>query len=218
MAFAAAVPLIVSGISALGSYLSGKNKQTQEQNSTVNDTTTSTPTYDPRLLSARDTMLDFYNNRLNDNQGWMTGYTGKGMRDINRSADLKTQIIQNILAARGLSSSPIGAALAAKQEDDRMRQQVEFMSQIPLLSRQLQTTDADSFAKYIATLPTGQTQRTVGSRTGTGYSSGSTAGAIGSGINNGASAFLAAMRYFNPQTPQQGGFDNFQNLSGNYGG
>lgn len=216
MAFAAAVPLIVGGLSALGSWLSGRNKQTQSQTSTVNDTTVSTPTYDPELLSARDTMLDFYNNRLRDNQGWMTGYAGQGMRNINRSADLKTQTIQNILAARGLSSSPVGAALAAKQEDDRMRQQVEFMSQIPLLGRQLQATDADSFAKFIATLPVGSTQNTTGTRTGTGYTGNSASGAAGSALSNGAAAFLAAMRYFNP--PQQGGFDSFQNLSGNYGG
>ena len=215
MAAAAAVPLIISGISALGSWLSGKNKQTQE--STVNDTTTSSPTYDPALLNSRNQMLDFYSNRLQGgDQGFMTGYTGQGMRDINRTSDLKTQALNNILAARGLSSSGVGAGLAAKQEDDRMKQQVDFMSQIPLLARQLQTTDADAFSKYIVSLPTGQTQTRTGTTTGTAY--GSNAGAAGSATSNGAAAFLAAMRYFNPTTPQSGGSNNFQNLYGNYGG
>lgn len=190
---AMAVPLIVSGISALGSYLSGKNKNSQ--NSTDNTTTTSTPTYDPAQLSARNKMLDFYTNRLQDgNQGFMTGFQGQGMRDINRSSDLKTQTINNILAARGLSSSGVGAGLAAQQEDNRMKQQVDFMSQIPLMARQLQTTDADAFSKFIASLPTGQTQNSTGTRTGTAY--GSTEGAIGSGVNNGTAAFLAAMRLY----------------------
>jgi len=189
---AVAVPLIVSGISALGSYLSGKNKQTQ--NSTVNDTTSSSPTYDPQQLDARNKMLDFYTNRLQDNQGWMTGYAGQGMRDINRVSDLRTQAIDNILATRGLSSSPAGAGLAAQGEDTRMKQQVDFMSQLPLLGRQLQTTDADAFAKFIASLPTGNTQTRQGTTTGSAY--GSTAGAVGSGVNNGTAAFLAAMRLY----------------------
>jgi hypothetical protein len=197
MAFAAAIPLIVSGISALGSYLSGKNKQTQNQNQTYNNT--STPVYDPEQLNARNRMMDFYTNRLDSgNQGFMTGYTGQGMRDINRSSDLKTQTINNILAARGLSSSPVGAGLAMRQEDDRMKQQVDFMSTIPLLARQLQTTDADAFTRFLTSLPTGTQQS--GTSTGQGTSYGSTAGAVGSGIDNGLAMFLAAMKYYNPKS------------------
>jgi len=187
-------PAIMAGASALGSILGGKNKQTQNQTSTYSNTTT--PEYDPQALSARNTILDKYLSRINGSQGYMTGYTGQGMRKINQGADIKSQALNSILAARGLSSSPVGAALAAKGEDDRMKQLTDFYSSIPLLQRQMEGEDLGQFGQFVSSIPVGQTQ--TGTSTGANTNQGSTAGALGNGLTNGISAYLLA-KYYNGQ-------------------
>ena len=138
---AAAIPFILSGLSALSGYLSGKNKQTQSTDSSINETNTTTPNYDPLALSGRNTVLQTYMDRLKNPTGFMTGYTGQGMRKINQGADVRRSSLENILAARGLSASPVSASLLDRGEGDRISQLTDFYSQIPLLQRQLQDAD-----------------------------------------------------------------------------
>ena len=191
MPFPLAIPLILGGVSALGSYLSGKNKNTQTQDQSYSNETT--PVYDPQALSARNTILDKYLARINNTQGFMTGYTGQGMRKINEGADIRSQALGNILAARGLSASPISAALETQGEDNRLKQLTEFYSSIPLLQRQMEGEDLGQASQFVSSIPVGQKQ--VGTGVNQGTTQGSTAGALGSGLTNGISAFLLS-KYF----------------------
>lgn len=200
MSWAPLIPLIMAGGSALSSWLG--NRGNKKQDSVIDETSTSTPTYDPQALAARNAVLDAYKKRMGNYQGFLTGYTGQGMRKINRGADIRTQALQNTLAARGLGSSPIAAALESQGEDDRIQQLVDFYSNVPLVGRQMESEDLSGLGQFVASLPTGQTTTRKGTTTGTAY--GSTSNALGSALGSGISTYLLA-KYYGDKSLNPGG-------------
>jgi hypothetical protein len=182
------------GASALASYLSGRKKK-QEEAQTEDLTTTTTPNLSPEILSARQKVLDTYTNRLGNNEGYLTGYTGQGLRKINRAGDLQQEALQNTLAARGLSSSPVSAALSAKADSDRFAQSIDFQNTIPLLNRQLTTEDLTGLSGIVASAPYGSTSVRKGatSRVTTG---GSNAEGAEQGISSGMSIAALLNKYY----------------------
>lgn len=189
------IPLVLAGASALSSYLAKRGKNKQESTSTRNETDVSTPEYDPALWGARNTLLNQYLNRLKGGQGWLTGVTGQGLRDINRASDIRSKSLSNILSARGLSSSPVAANLMGGLEGERLSKQVDFLGQIPLMARQAEGEDMNALAQYIASLPKGMRTSTQGSYTGNQASYGSPMAAVGQAGGDAVSAFLMAQKY-----------------------
>ena len=181
------INLAIAGASALASLLGGRNKSSTS--STQDMTQTTNPVLDPEIKDARSTVLDKYLARLGDQGGYMSAFTGQGMKTINRTGDLKRTALENILAARGLGSSPAAAALLAKQESDVWGQQTDFLNQLPLVSRQLQNEDLTGLSSVIAASPYGQTSTSRGTSTGTGQPM-NWSGAVGSGIENSIAAYL----------------------------
>lgn len=176
----AAAPYIISGLSALSGLFGQKSKQ--QQGGTINETTSSMPQYDPQAWGARNFTLDELMNRLTNRTGYLTAYTGQGLRNINQGADVRGKALQSILAARGLGGSPVGANLMAGQESGRIGEQVNFLNQIPMLNYQMQGQDLGQLASFIQGLPVGQTQTRTGTSAGT-YT-GTQGGGIGGGITN----------------------------------
>lgn len=187
------INLALMGAGALASFLSGRKKN--QQQGIVDETSTSTPNLDPEVKNARSTVLDQYLQRLNGNQGYMTGYAGSGMRNINRGAQLNRTALDNILAARGLSGSIAGAGLAARAEDERMKQLIDFQSTLPLVSRQLQSEDLSGLSSVIAQSPYGTTTTRKGTNTTTSNSGGTAAG-LEQGIASGTSIAAMLNKYY----------------------
>ena len=190
------VPALLAGASALGSYLSGRNKQKQDSTSTRDETSVTTPEYDPQLWEGRNTLLQAYLDRLKGGQGWMTGYTGQGLRQINQVGDVRSKALSNILSARGLGSSPVAANLMGGLDSQRLTQQLDFLNEVPLLQRQMEGEDMSGLAQFISSLPKGSRSTTTGTYTGNQASYGSQAGAVGSGMSNAIAAFIKAKELY----------------------
>jgi len=190
------IPLAIAGVTALGSYLSGRDKKKQDTSETSESTSTTTPEYDPQLLGARNTLLQSYLDRMQGGQGWLKGYTGQGLRTINQAGDIRSKTMSNILAARGLSSSPVAANLLSGADNQRLEQQINFLNQVPILGREQEGEDMRGLASYIASLPKGTRSYAKGSNVGQTSAYGSNVGAIGQGLSNAVAAFLKAKQLY----------------------
>lgn len=194
---ALAIPAIMGGISALASWLGNRGNKTSTQ--TKDLTTTETPEYDPQALAGRNAVLDAYLQRMNNYGGYMAGYAGSGMRDINRAGDARSAALASTLAARGLSFSPVGASLAGRNEDTRLSQLTDFASTLPLVQRGLQSEDLQNFGGFISSLPVGRKIREQGTVTGAGTQPASNA--WGDALGQGVSSYLLAKYYGQKNTP-----------------
>jgi hypothetical protein len=119
------------------------------------------------------------------------------MSKITQGAGIRQNTLSNILSARGLNSSPVGASLMDRGEGDRIRQLTDFYSGVPLVADQRQLTNLQGLGEFVSSLPTGMTVNKVGSTssTGTGQTQGSTEGALGSGLSDAVSAYLLSKYY-----------------------
>ena len=159
--FAAAIPLAISGISAL-SGLFANRKQQQQQESTsrqvedINQLTA--PEYDQKTKAMRDILMNQYLDRLGDNQNFFQGYQRQGLSDINRGSDLAGESINNMLASRGLGGTTAGSYAQVANQLNRSGQQNQFLNQIPLLADQRQSNLLEGAAGFFKGLPVGQRQ------------------------------------------------------------
>lgn len=171
MPIAAAIPLAISGISALaGLFGNRKQKQEQQTSSSIDQTTTGSsnqlvnllnaPEYTPEMAAVRDQILNMLMGRVSSSTD-LTGYTTTGLQDINRGSDLKRRTMENVLASRGLSYSPSTAHSVGRVESDRIGEQISFLNQIPLLQRQLQGEDLSALGDFFSRLPVAQRQSGV---------------------------------------------------------
>jgi hypothetical protein len=180
----AAIPFILSGLSALSGFFSGKPKQTtsttdQSGNTSSNSyqtggsTSTTTPNLSPEQLQLLQSLIGRQTQLANQDQD-LSGYKAGGMQQINQGADAQSKIVQNILASRGLSYSPTAATSLAGVQSNRIQQQNQFANGIPLLQRQLKTEDIGKLLDIFKSIPYGST--TTGSNTESSNSSGYTSG------------------------------------------
>lgn len=198
MGFAAAVPAIVAGISALSSWL-GSRKKTTTQESTQDfqgadaSSNTTMPVLTSELQQALSVLMPQLQNNLRNSTD-LRGYQAEGLRNIsNEGLNARAKLAQ-MIAQRGLGNSPAGAALYARQADDEAGKAISFNNSIPLLARQLQGQDLDRLLKVAAILPTGQTTTgfSTSSRTGTATGSNTDPGNQLAGLFSGLGQGLAA--------------------------
>lgn len=147
------------------------NNTSNTQNTTQSGTNTNTPNLSPYQTSLANLftkgLADQYNNDTN-----LTGYTQGGLQTINNEANLNDKILNNTLAARGLSFSPVAATSEEQANLSRLGQGSSFLSQIPLLQRQLKSQALGQAIQGFSALPTGSTQTSNTSGTTTGTSTG----------------------------------------------
>ena len=170
-------PLAIAGVSALGNWLGNRKKTTQQtqtgtQTGSVNtttgfDNTSSTrPDLDPASQSYLDLIRNRYIESLNQDPD-LSGYEATGVQNINRAGDLRSRALSNILTARGLNYSPMGAAALGNVESNRFSDVVNFENQIPLLRDALMRERLAEAGGFFAKMPVGQTQTSSGTTTGT---------------------------------------------------
>lgn len=168
-----ALPWAITGLSGLAGLFGGRSKtQTMSRNEsgtrsgtqTQNFNTQDMPVYTPEMQTILNAILAQYQNRIKTGTD-LSGYQTSGLQNINQAADLKRRVMDNMMASRGLSSSPTAGSALGRIESGRIGEQVNFLNQIPLLQRQLQGEDINNYANFFKSLPVG-TART-GSNTTT---------------------------------------------------
>jgi hypothetical protein len=217
MPFPLLAPLLIAGFSAAAGALGNRgrtNESAQQsdsntdshgsQNSWISDQYNETPTMDPIQGAIRDYLLGQFGNRVKDGTD-LSGYAGQGLRQINQGGDARTRAIQNIMASRGLSFSPIAGKTLAAADSERIGQQVNFANTLPLLKRQMQGEDLAAFANFFRSLPTGKSgnsframdsyQENHGAQHGTGTGTNTQPGNILGGALGGG---LAALPFLFP--------------------
>lgn len=180
--WAAAVPLAISGISALSGLLANRKKQA-EQTSTQTTDTTSAPQYDDKALYMRNMLMDQYLDRMRFNEDMFQGYSNEGLRQINQGNDITSRALENILASRGLSNTSAGVSSQVQNQINRGNQQASFLNSIPLLRDQRQQQNILGAGQFFSSLPyathqTG-TQRSTGTATQPGNALGGMFGSLG---------------------------------------
>jgi hypothetical protein len=173
--FAAAIPLAISGISALAGLLNNRgatNKQTSETNQSQHTDSTSMPQYDPKSLELRNMLINYYLDNMKSNDDVFGGYQREGLGEINRGADSAQHQMENLLASRGIQGPAAGAGLTAPLMAAQ-GQRSSFLNNIPLLRDQRQQDILKSGAGFLSSLPVGQhnvadmtgNSKTVGTQT-----------------------------------------------------
>lgn len=170
---AAAFPLVISGISALQGLLGGRKKTaTQNQNSVTNSSQTqnvdlyNNPILSDEAASGYGAGINALINQLQRGTD-LTGYKAAGLRTLNKQAEMKQKLLQRTLAQRGLSYSPAGAAIEARNADANAGEQFDFLNSIPMLQRQLQSEDATRLVQAASAMPVGNRQTGTTTSTGT---------------------------------------------------
>jgi len=122
---------------------------------TTGTTTTSssvTPTLSPETQQFMTQLMSRYSGMAAPS---LTGYGAQQTASINQSADLQKQAVDNILAARGLSSSPASATAQAGIEQNRLNQITGMKQQLPILQNQLNLANLAGATGFFSTVPKG---------------------------------------------------------------
>jgi hypothetical protein len=94
----------------------------------------------------------------------MTGYGAGQTANINAGANAQTQAVNNIMASRGLATSPVAATSQAGIEQNRINQITQMQQQLPILQQQMNLQNLAQAGGFAASIPYGQTtgQTTTG--------------------------------------------------------
>lgn len=113
---------------------------------------------------AQKALLD----RLTANYSQMTqpvdlrGYQAGGIQDINRSSDLQQEALKNVMAARGVSTSPVAASGAGSVESGRFGAITHFNQGLPLLQTQLNNENLGAATSFLSMVPKTTSTNTEG--------------------------------------------------------
>ena len=145
--------------------------------STTQGVTTTTPTMSPEATSFLQQLTKRYSSLAAPS---LTGYQAQQTAAINANADAQRQAVSNIMATRGLGTSPIAATSLANIESGRLGQITNLNQQIPLLMNQQNLQNLAGAASFFSAIPKGattgttQTQTQAGSGQQTGLQTGQT--------------------------------------------
>jgi len=148
---------IISGLAGLFGGL-GKNQQTQTQNSTTNQSGSQSSATNPIFSELQQRLMQLFTGGAEDfyKQGTDLGpYTSQGLQNIAGQGNQNRQMLDAILAQRGLSHSPAASNQLTMNALNTGNQQSQFLSGIPLLQRQLQQGGLDQLLRTFSAIPTG---------------------------------------------------------------
>ena len=85
----------------------------------------------------------------------LTGYSAQQTSNINANAQAQENAVNNIMASRGLATSPVAATAQAGVEQNRQNQITNMQQQLPLLQNQLNLQNLAGATSLFASLPKG---------------------------------------------------------------
>jgi hypothetical protein len=186
---AAAVPAVISGISALAGLFGGRGG-TSTSKSSYDDTSTATPNFTPQQLQLISYLMPQLIQRMRDEDvnANAEAYKANGLREINTANEARTKLLQQMAAARGLQFSPAGVSPQMLNESSRIAQQTQFLETIPAYKDQMQRQRISDLMQFFTSLPTGSTQTRKGSSVGTQTQPSNMMGGLVSGLGQGLAA------------------------------
>lgn len=119
-----------------------------------------TPTYDPEAEKLRQGLISGVLNNLGSDTN-LSGYTSQGLGTINQGYDAANKALQQTLASRGLSYSPMAGSSTAQLGTQRIGAGIQFQNQIPMLQQQLLQSKLAQALQAFTAMPysvTGQQQ------------------------------------------------------------
>lgn len=125
---------------------------------TQNGTTTTTPNLSPQMLSFINSLTGRYSSLTAPS---LTGYQANQIGNINANSNIQAQAANNIMASRGLATSPVAATTAANIDQNRINQITSMQEQLPLLQNNLNLQNLNAAGSFSSMLPTltGSTQQ-----------------------------------------------------------
>lgn len=123
-----------------------------------------TPTYGPEAQQLLSRLTGAFSNLTQPPD--LRGYQAQGLQDIGRSSDLQRQNVNEIMASRGLSTSPVAATAANNVESNRFSQMNQFNQSLPLLADEMRMRNLGAATNFFQAIPKGTTS--------TGFNLGST--------------------------------------------
>lgn len=169
---AAALPLIISGISALGGYLANRKSQqktTQDHTQSLTSSSETQPNYDSQMSAVKDYLLKAMMERY-ESPFESTEYETGGIAGINKTSDINTRLMEALLSKYGIRGTGMGITAQMMNQMNRLNKTSEFQSQIPLLSDQWRKSNLQTLSDFFTKLPVGS--KTSGTQTSTGQSTG----------------------------------------------
>jgi len=180
------IPLAMSGISALaGLFGNRQKKQTMEQTQTEDLNRLTAPEYDPKTGLMRDTLMNYYLDRLGSDEDFFGGYRKQGIGQINQGSNMANEQIQSMLASKGLLGTTAGASAFTSNLLNRYNQGNSFLNSIPMLQDQRRAANLKDATGFFAGLPVGQrvtgqsTTRSTSTGTGGGNMLGGSLASLG---------------------------------------
>jgi hypothetical protein len=131
------------------------------------------PTLSPATQQFMDTLIGRYTGMSAPS---LTGYSAQQTGNINTAADVQRQAVQNILAARGLSTSPVAATAEAGVEQNRLAQITNMMQGLPILKNQMDLQNLAGASAFFGAIPKGSLTTSATGQTTTGTTSGTQTG------------------------------------------
>ena len=142
---------ILLGINALSGIFSNRaGKYSQQQNFDEYSTGTSqgntsnfnqsSPIYDPAAWDFRNELMARILGRgqLSDPRTAAAALTTSNVQNLNNTAALQRQVLENLMRQRGLGYSPMGATMLGNFDTSRVAQAANLYNQQPLLQRQFE--------------------------------------------------------------------------------
>lgn len=167
----------------LDTLLNLLNNYSQDTTGTTTSTGTTVqgtmPTLSPATQAFMDQLISKYGGMT---APALTGYGAQQTGVINNQANVQKQALDNILAARGLSTSPAAATAQAGIEQNRLNNITSMQQGLPLLQNQLNLQNLAGASAFFSAIPKGtlttgaSNQTTQTNQSTTGQSSGTQTG------------------------------------------
>ena len=186
-----ATALLAPILGSIAGLFGNKGGGTQEGSSTSSGTTTSGVNLKSPYQDFINRILGQYTQMMNSPTD-TAGYAATQEQGINKTSAASGQAVNNIMAARGLSMSPVAATAEANNEANRFSQISQMKQSLPLLDLQTmlqKLSGAGGFSSTLAGLsPTTSSTQQTGQTTG---STASNDGGWGNALGTGLSTWLA---------------------------
>jgi hypothetical protein len=124
-------------------------------------TSTTTPNLSPQAQQLLQQLTQSYSKFARPVD--LTGYQAGQIQDINRSSDLQSEAVNNIMAARGLSNSPAAGTALANVQGQRFGDITKLNQSLPMLGNQLNLQNLNAAGGFFSSIPYGTTTGTSGS-------------------------------------------------------
>lgn len=140
----------------------GTSNTTGTLTGTQSQTSSSTPTFDPITEALRQQLIQSAGQQLSSVPS-ANSLISSGIQNINQGTDASRSALQQTLAARGLTYSPLAGSATANLENQRIGAGVSYANQAPALQQQLYTNALSNALNTFRAMPFATTGTTTGS-------------------------------------------------------